>query len=219
MSKFRELLSQCVGKAYSKQLVFNELLGERDWKLDLDQGIVTFGQDMQYPVQLLGTEDEAAGTWLWSWANRESNLPANLLITCNEMRQWGEQNQVAELTRASIPLTQVKGYELAVIAAGVNKSSCFYRGPYPGGAIFFLVNQVPQDVLKPATSEQVAFTITESVTKFRVGHSLTIQAYLSSEGYTFDFQADMMSATKGEHVLTFKFDSLGRLLELGSKDS
>src|SRR4051812_5614895 len=60
-------------------------LAEFDWGLDLDTGLLTFtstrgGRELaRYPVQLIGSSSESSNTWLWAWANVESDLPPALL--------------------------------------------------------------------------------------------------------------------------------------------
>ncbi|MEZ4668394.1 MAG: hypothetical protein R3E39_10805 [Anaerolineae bacterium] len=51
----------------------SDLIGTDGWATNLDTGTITFGGNYQFPIQVLGTESEQAGTWLW--ANDESNVP------------------------------------------------------------------------------------------------------------------------------------------------
>jgi hypothetical protein len=50
-------------------MALSDLIGERGWQLDLTSGTVTFGDDLRYHIQILGTERHDDGTWLWAWAS------------------------------------------------------------------------------------------------------------------------------------------------------
>ena len=55
-----------IGAAFARQLALAEHIGERDWQIDLTEGVATFGDDLRYQVQLLGTESHLDNTWLWA---------------------------------------------------------------------------------------------------------------------------------------------------------
>ncbi|MEE3919567.1 hypothetical protein V2I01_18075 [Micromonospora sp. BRA006-A] len=84
-----------------------DLLGERDWQLDVPDGIATFGTDLRYRVQLLGTESHLDGTWLWAWANEASNIPPSVLHLAGWLREYGHRqgspNSPNPRSRSSAP--------------------------------------------------------------------------------------------------------------------
>src|SRR5687768_6419588 len=114
-----ELFAQHVATGFARQLALGDLIGDRDWQLDLGQGMVTFGSDLRFPIQLLGTESHDEGTWLWAWANTGSNLPPQVLHLVGWLREYGQRNGVPELTEASFPLDRADGHQLALLASGL----------------------------------------------------------------------------------------------------
>ena len=54
--ELRQLFSQHAGSGFIKQLNFADLLGNRNWGVDLQKGTATFGDDLEFPLQLLGSE-------------------------------------------------------------------------------------------------------------------------------------------------------------------
>ena len=52
--ELRQLFSQHAGSGFIKQLNFADLLGNRNWGVDLQKGTATFGDDLEFPLQLLG---------------------------------------------------------------------------------------------------------------------------------------------------------------------
>ncbi|NJK81384.1 MAG: hypothetical protein HC914_16455 [Chloroflexaceae bacterium] len=47
------------------------------------KGVLPFGTDMAFQVQILGTAAEQPGTWLWGWANAASGIPDPLLLAAH----------------------------------------------------------------------------------------------------------------------------------------
>src|SRR5512147_3313404 len=133
-----------------KQDKLESLIGEHLHDLDLDAGTIRF-DTLQCPVQVLGTESDNTLTWLWAWADEQSEIPANLIQSAIQLRIWGAEAGVPELTMPSVDLNKADGHAIAMIASEVCKASCYYRDGYEGGAVFLLIfdktidNQPPFD--------------------------------------------------------------------------
>ncbi|BCX05412.1 MAG: hypothetical protein KatS3mg053_3350 [Candidatus Roseilinea sp.] len=140
---FEELFVKHGAASFDKQLYLDAMLGKCGWAFDLNGGILAFRRphedDLQLNVQVLGTESEDSQTWLWGWAN-PSNIPAALLKSANELRAFGAAADVPELTTPELPITpEVNPQRVAMVACGVQRAGCFFRAPYPRGALYLLI--------------------------------------------------------------------------------
>src|SRR4051794_33147688 len=129
--RLAELFDRHVLTAYAKQFALAEKVGERDWFFRMDPGTLSFGDEFTWKVQLLGSQSESAGTWLWAWANEASNIPPALVQASLAMRSLGEQLRIPELTEPEIEVGEVNGFFLALLATGIVGAGACYRGPYP----------------------------------------------------------------------------------------
>jgi hypothetical protein len=211
---FSDLLAQHVATAHARQLALADLLGERAWSLDLTEGRATFGDDLSCPIQLLGTESHVDGTWLWAWANAQSGLPPHLLTLSGWMREFGERNRIAELTDPSFPLDRAEGHQLALVASGLT-GRCYYRGPYDGGAVFFHLENVPDQPVAP----QRAFTVlTEVIQAYPVHHRTMTTAFLQQQGWRVEAgESLVVGVHPGGTEMRVEFDELGRLSKLSGQ--
>ncbi|WP_433824650.1 DUF6882 domain-containing protein [Actinoplanes sp. CA-015351] len=215
MSRFEELFTQHVATAFARQLALADRIGERDWQLDLTEGVVTFGEDLRYPVQLLGTESDGSGShgsWLWAWANTGSNLPVHLLHLSEWLRGYGEQAGVAELTEASFPLERADGARLALIASGLT-GRCYYRGPYDGGAVFFHLEGLPASLIEPVSPERAFLVLGQVIQAFPVDHRAMLLAFLGQQGWSIgeDGPGLVVGHHPGGSEMRVEFDEQGRI--------
>jgi hypothetical protein len=217
MAEFRALLSKHVGSAFARQLAFADHLGERNWNLDVQKGIATFGTDMKHPIQLLGTEADGDSTWLWAWANEQSGLPEKILVACNQIRQLGTDQRIAEFQERSFSLDRADGHRLSLLASGIIGQCCYYRGPYDGGALFFLVNDVAPAVLKPVDAERAIRVVTEVISQFEVDHRVMVESFLQSQGFSIEHSAEGIVAARNGDSINIAYDSAGRISEIGGK--
>ena len=211
MGIFSELLAEHIGLAFARQLAFADCLGQRDWNVNITEGVVRFGEDLKFPIQLLGSEAYDSDTWLWAWANKASNLPDELLVSVARVRSVGEQRGIRELSEPRFGLDVASGHALALAASGIVGECCYYRGPYDGGALFFLVGQPPDAVLQPARSERVVTVITEIISQFDVEHRKMAETFLRTQGFDIDRQPAHTLASRDCDTITLDFDARGRL--------
>ncbi|GAB7039182.1 MULTISPECIES: DUF6882 domain-containing protein [Catenuloplanes] len=214
MTPFEDLFSRHVATALARQLALADHLGDRDWQLDLTEGTATFGGDLRYRVQLLGTESHHDGTWLWAWANEASNLPPALLGLAMWMREYGANNGIPELTEASFPLDRAQGGQLALVASALS-GRCYYRGPYDGGALFFHLEGLPAEIVAPARPERVLTVVGQVLQGFPVDHRLMVTSFLAQQGWQVeDTPAEVTGRHPGGTDVRVAFDELGRVTGL-----
>ena len=217
-----ELVDQHIGLSYRKQLALSDFLGRHSWQVDLGKGVVDFGKGpglfgkrRVYPIQIIGTEAEDSGTWLWAWANTESNIPSGLLKAVNGIKALGETQGIDALATAKLPSSEYPGHVLASIGAGIADADCYYRGPYPGGAAFFLVYETPLRQAPPTPSVRVANVLMQVISAFPVNHRAMARAYLESEGFRLDEKDSGWSAAdESGRSLTIAFDEMERIAEV-----
>lgn len=86
--------------SFARQMALGDVIGERAWGLDVQKGLLRFGDDQAYRVQLLGSHAFEPGTWLWIWANAQSNIPPQHTAAALRIRQLGEAQGIGAFTDA-----------------------------------------------------------------------------------------------------------------------
>jgi hypothetical protein len=216
---FSDLAAQHAGLAARKQLALGDFLGQHSWQLDLDRGQVDFGKSgllgrrRVYPVQVVGTEAEDSGTWLWAWANVESGIPGPLLKAAHRLRAFGEKSAVEELVTPELPSAEYPGHLLTSVASGICGADAYYRGPYPGGAVFFLISETPLAAGPPPTLARISTVLTGVISEFELDHRAVASAYLRAEGFRLTETATGFTAASDAGALSLSFDAQGRLAE------
>jgi hypothetical protein len=216
MAAFTELLAKHVGAAYARQLAFLDLIGDRHWSLKTSEGVVRFGNDLAFPIQLLGTESSGDNSWLWAWANEQSRLPPQLLVACNQLRDIGAREGTTEFCERSFSLDKANGHSLASVASGIVGDCCYFRGPYDGGALYFLVQEIDGSVLAPVASERAVTVLSEVISQFDVDHRVMSEAFLRSQGFSLESTPDGLQAVRRGDAIQLSLDAQGRITNIGA---
>ena len=221
MTTMHALFDEHAGLALSKQRDLVKRIGDWDWGFDMGAGTMTFTKrgflgigrkSVSTSCQILGSESEEASTWLWAWANTESGIPSKLLRASESLRALGERFRIDELGTPELPLDKWDGHRIAMIAAGSRECAGYYRGPYPGGAIFVLL--MDPALATPAEQPLLRFVtqLPELLTQFDVrNHVLAAQGLALGLGLRVDEQDTRISVSDGRASATVELDAHRRV--------
>jgi len=213
MSTFQDHFADHAASSFARQMAFGDVIGERPWNIDIKKGVLRFGDDLEFPVQLLGTHAFESGTWLWVWANTQSNLPPRLIEAALHIRQLGEAQTVEAFTQPSLQLGDITDHMIAMTCSGLEGGRCYYRAPYEGGALFVLLDDVPAEALAPVSLPRVNTVLMEVISQFDVDHRRMVTSFLRQQGLhaASSAAASIRTERAGEGHIEISFDELGRI--------
>lgn len=212
---FAALLDRHAAASFEKQLALADTIGDRAWNVDVPGGTIAFGDDQTFPMQILGTEGERAGTWLWAWANAASGLPPGVVAASEQVRAFGEREGVPELTAPELPLDAADGHRLSMVAAGITDADCYYRCPYQGGAMFVLLRAPAVRRAADASAVRFLTAFTQTISAFPLDHRAALAHYAAWKGWPTAPAADGMDVHAPDGtVIHATLDASGRLTNL-----
>jgi hypothetical protein len=207
--------------SYEKQSRLAGAVGDGSWRFDLQTGFLIF-DTFRASVQILGTVSEDSRTWLWAWANDESNIPPSLLTAVSELRRIGTELRISELTEPEIDVERFhNGHALAMIATGLLNGAAYYRGPYEGGAVFLLIPTLPLPTAEDAgnTNLQVTTNFTNFICAYDCDNRAALESYLRQKGYSVIATTPhrILAEHPAEGPVEALFDDAGRLSQFDSQ--
>jgi hypothetical protein len=131
--------------ADAKKLNTQFKLGDYDrWDADQDTGKLVFSNKGKPKViasfQIAGSYSTYSNTWRWSWANE--TIDAALKQEMNKVKEFGEKNQIKQLTTAQWKYPEDYAWTLTSIAGQIIKAKGAYRGQIPDGFVYFLITEI-----------------------------------------------------------------------------
>ena len=198
MDKWNDVFSANLGKIMAIQIACAEyVVKNRDWNVDFDRGIISFGND-EYPLQFLGSEANSSNTWLWAWENI-SEFDDKIISLAREIKAKGEKLNLEALTTAEINISdELNGHTLSIVACGLaDKNYCYYRGPHSGGAIFVAFDGVDERVFAPVDAKDFADIVVNSIQQFPLNHKLFVESFLSWNKNKYEWKENTLIADFG----------------------
>ena len=239
MRSLHDLYTQHAALSLEKQLALGEVIGDRNFSFDADAGVMRFGQDLAFPMQVLGSVSRQSGTWLWAWASAQPQPPA-LLQAAHQLKALGQRDDIDELmdeefdivpppapVQSLLHLHQqltglgdyegpLDGHYMAMLAAGICQADAYYGADYGRGIAYVLLPRVPEAVAhhsdEPARMAAVFSQLLQL--PYPVNHRAAFAAYIQQKGYTAEQNGFQVRGTKTGHNLTATFDGTDRLSAL-----
>lgn len=203
MNRIIALLEQYGLLSLEKQNKFSSLAGDHFLELDLDGGIARFTGGLECPFQVLGTESDNSLTWLWAWAEEQTEIPEGLLRSSRELQQWGEGKDLAEFRLPSVDLDRLDGMAAGAIAAAVCKASCFYRDRYAGGSLVILLFSSAVDQQPDLDRAGLLRSLADLADRYEVDPRKTLVSYFRAKGLPCSEAGGVVNAqtANGERVV------------------
>ena len=203
--------------SWDKQHRLASLVGDRDGQLNADAGTITFEFRYVFPVQALGAESAADRTWLWAWADNESELPPSLLETVNRLWEYGERYDIEELVAASFPLDGLTGDYLALVAAGISRASCYYRRSVGDRAEYLLITAKMVDKQPPWRGAELVEAFRGLAGRFAFNHKTALLSYCVGRNLPVQETATgfVIQMPEGE-VVRVQLDEAGRVDQIAA---
>ena len=195
MTTWNEIFSANLGKIMAIQIACAEhVVKNRDWNVDFDRGIISFGND-EYPLQFLGSEANSSNTWLWAWENI-NEFDDKIISLAREIKAKGEKLNLEALTTAEIDISdELNGHTLSIVACGLaDKNYCYYRGPHSGGAILVAFDGVDEKVFSSVSAKDFVDITIKCIQQFSLNHKIFVESFLEWNKTKYKLQGDTIIA-------------------------
>ncbi|WP_147370265.1 hypothetical protein KST83_06620 [Fusobacterium nucleatum] len=195
MATWNEIFSANLGKIMAIQIACAEhVVKNRDWNVDFDRGIISFGKD-EYPLQFLGSEATSSNTWLWAWENI-NEFNDKIISLAREIKAKGEKLNLEALTTAEIDISdELNGHTLSIVACGLaDKNYCYYRGPHSGGAILVAIDGVDEKIFSSVSAKDFVDITIKCIQQFSLNHKIFVESFLEWNKTKYELQGDTIIA-------------------------
>lgn len=210
----QELLERYGGIVFDKQLEFGDLIEDNNWNINIADAEISFGSNLVFPIQVLGTISHSSQTWLWAWANTKSGLTENVIQQALKLKKYGEDNEIAILKNDTFDFSKEDLHLIGTIASGINNSSAYYICDYGQGAMMVTIKSDKIDTVRKDNHFRILTVFPELISQFEMNHNRALTNYLTDKGYDIAENGAKLTATKNGETITAEFDEQSRLTKL-----
>ncbi|MEI2274554.1 hypothetical protein OHD16_20570 [Sphingobacterium sp. ML3W] len=210
----QELIERFGGIAFDKQYDFATVISNNNWNIDMTKEEISFGPNLDFPIQVLGTFSHSSETWLWAWANTKSGLSENITQQALQLKKYGEDQGIDLFSNNSFDFSKDELHRIGLIASGMFDASAYYIADYGQGAMLVTIKSNVLDRQYQDDHLRILSVFPQLISQFEMNHKIALQWYLEKKGYKISEQGAQFIATKGGDTITAEFDELSRLTNL-----
>lgn len=208
---FKVVLSKYGALALDKQENLSELIGDVVGDLDLEKGMLTFG-DIEVPIQILGFYTEQLNQWSWAWDNESIGFDDSFIQSARQMKAIGDEFNIPEFNSAVISADFNACHTLAMATISILNLDGYYAVSEEGLDIFVAINS---DLIKENNSvEKFRDTFATFQKNFKVYPKIAFESYTKLKGYTFKPHDDFAVAKIGESRIIVGFTERGNVTHI-----
>lgn len=209
---FKSLFSKFGCIALDKQENLANLIGDLEGKLDLEEGVLTFGDDISFDVQILGYFTDDLNEWSWAWDNEEVGLDENLIKASKQIYEIGQENGISEFTTPLFETTFEACHIWSMAAVGLLDMDAYYGAKLDNLDIFVAIKS---DLIKEDNScLKFRDTYNSFIKNFNVFHRLAFEGYTKLKGYPFKEKQEFSLAKIGEDRIIVGFTERGNVTHI-----
>ncbi|MDY8134508.1 DUF6882 domain-containing protein [Aquimarina sp. 2201CG5-10] len=214
---FEELLAHSAGLSFEKQLLFGDVIGSNSWQFDMNSGTISFGSELSFPVQVIGSLSFNDSSWMWGWANAQSNIPDSLLVQSKKIKELGERKGIDTLSEGHISVEEGFEHQIGMIACALFNANSYYCANYGQGTLVVTIesDQIPSINLNSV--EKILTHFPQLIGGVEVDHKEAFKNYLIDRDFQLKIDTNKIEGVRNGKLVTGEFDEIGRLKNLNGK--
>ncbi|MFH6998553.1 DUF6882 domain-containing protein [Flavobacterium sp. FlaQc-57] len=214
-----ELIERYGGEGLDKQIDFVGIIGVKSWCTNLEKAEICFGENLVFPIQVIGTFSHSTSTWLWAWADKEFEFLTNIKQHALELKKYGEENEIDLLIDGKFDVQKSDIHLIGLIASGIFTSSGYYIANSGDRSMVVTIKSKKIDRARKDNHQRIFTVFPQLISLFEMNHNIAFINYLIARGYTVSESKNKLTGTKNGNVIIAKFDEQSRLIKLeGSKN-
>ncbi len=208
---FKMVLSKYGALALDKQGNLSDLIGETIGDLDIEKGIISFG-DMELPIQILGFFSPDSKQWSWAWDNESIGFDDSLIQSARQMKAIGDEFDIPEFKLPVLNADINDCHALAMTTIAILDLDGYYAVSEEGLDIFVAIES---DLVKENNSALKFRNIFHIFQRdFKIYPKIAFESYTKLKGHIFKPHEEFAVAKIGESRIIVGFSERGNVTHI-----
>lgn len=210
IDSFKVILSKYGALGLDKQENLSNVIGENIGELDIEKGIITFG-DLQFPVQILGFYSQDLDRWSWAWEN-EDIFGESLIKASMQIKALGDEFDITEFKSPVIQASYDACHTLSMVATAILNKDAYYAVSEEGIDIFVAIE--PDSLEEDNSVQRFRNTFALFHKNYNVHDKIAFESYTKLKGFGFKPHEDFAVAKIGESRIIVGFTERGNVTHI-----
>ena len=178
---FKTLFTKFGAYALDKQENLSTLIGDMEGEFNIEEGLLSFGDDYNFHVQILGYLSTNSGDFSWAWDNEELGLDEALIEESKQVKELGEKYNIPSFTTPMFRTDLEGAHFLSMIVISMFDDDAYY--PAQIGDFVFFVTIKSDEIPTDDTIERFQVVFDSSQRDYDVNGKKAFEGYVALKGY------------------------------------
>lgn len=209
---FQTIFTKYGALALDKQESLGELIGDKVGNLNIEKGVLSFDDDLEFPIQIIGTLSNETNKWHWAWDNEGIDLPEDLVKEAIEVKEIGEKHEISQFTTNIFDADNLEAHLIAMAVSGIMDDAGYYAADFDEITFFVTIqsDKIPHD----ETIERFINVYNKFQKEFDVKPRLAFEGYTKLRGYDYKEKEEFSVAKMGESRVIVGFTDRGNMTHI-----
>ena len=209
---FQTIFAKFGALALDKQESLGELIGDNVGNLNIEKGSISFGNDLVFDIQIIGTLSSETNKWHWAWDNKEIGLPEDLIKEAVKVKEFGEKYNINQFTTNIFDGDNLEAHLLAMTVSGIMDDAGYYAADFDEVTFFVTIqsDKIPRD----DTIERFVNVYSRFHKEFDVKARLAFEGYSKLRGYEYKEKEEFSVAKINESRVIVGFTDRGNVTHI-----
>ncbi|MDD5959327.1 MAG: hypothetical protein PUC09_01620 [Methanobrevibacter wolinii] len=167
--------------ALDKQENLSDFIGEKKGNLDIENGILSFGEDLSFSIQLIAYLSLDDNKFSWAWDNSEIGFPLELIDEAKKIKEFGEEYNIPQFTTPMFNADIEEAHFLLMTVISLFDDSAYYVAEIGNFAFFVTINS--EDIPENNTIDRFEFIYYNFQKNYNVNGKIAFEGYAALKGY------------------------------------
>jgi hypothetical protein len=169
-----------------------KLVGNKESTLDSKKGIITFGNNLEFPIQILGTLSIESHKWHWAWDNKDIGFPEELIEESIKVREFGEEYNILQFKENLFEASVLEAHLIAMTVSALFGDDSYFVVDFD--EILFIVTIKSDKIKHEKSVKKFLYTFDTFQKEFDVSPRLAFEGYTKISGYEYKERDDFSVA-------------------------
>lgn len=205
-NSFKDLLSICIGKAYSNQLEFAEYIGNYSrWDTDITKGKLIL-ENKTFDVEYIATTSVSDG--MWFNAELEGQIPDAYVQLAIQVRKIMQNNGITYEPKIKLDNSLgITGGNLAYINCALCQENVTYFNGSGNVSIFMFVKNLPAKIFEQIDANKFTTRVMQLIRNNDLNHKLMIESFLLCNDCIVEKEENKITGTfNNDSTIEFSFE-------------
>ncbi|MCL2116099.1 MAG: hypothetical protein FWH29_07750 [Methanobrevibacter sp.] len=209
---FQTIFAKYGAMALDNQENLSEFIGDQVGKLDINNGTISFGDDLTFPAQIIGTLATETNKWHWAWDNEDIGFPEDIIQEAIKVKEFGEKHNIEQFTKNILSADLVEAHRIAMTVSGIFNDDAYYLVDFDD--IIFFVTIKSNEIPKDETIERFINVFNNFQKEFKVKSRLAFKSYTKLRGYEYKERDEFSVAKFGQSRVIVGFSERGNVTHI-----